>query len=340
MKIIPGFEFLKTKHCITGSILHVFRFHHCNVSEEMLLGLGSGVGFIYWQQKGTLPFLGGRANVGRSGESGLEVDAAAALGVKAIRHTTSSSHKAEHELLRRLEQNEPLAIQVDMGLLPYFPFFNQYHFGYHMVAAAGYDPATNEVTLADRDGVPHPVQFEQLSAARNSNYKPFPPANAWMEYNFDIYHAPRKETVKDAIRKCAQGMIQPPIKNLGIKGIQTAKQAMLAWPEKMEERDLVSACANVALYIRADAGTGGGLFRWMYADFLKEAAVILQNHALESAAADMTAAGTLWEQIADIAGQVKGKDSLVAYANDLSTCLDNLYEKEKITWSKLMECTN
>ena len=40
------------------------------------------VGFIYWHQKGTDPFLGGRANFERAGEEGLERTASRRLGVK------------------------------------------------------------------------------------------------------------------------------------------------------------------------------------------------------------------------------------------------------------------
>jgi hypothetical protein len=39
---------------------HLFEFHQCSINEEMLLGLGSGVGFVYWQQKNASSFLGGR----------------------------------------------------------------------------------------------------------------------------------------------------------------------------------------------------------------------------------------------------------------------------------------
>ncbi len=204
MRIIPGFEFLETKHCVTGSILHIFHFHNCPISEAMLLGLGDGVGFIYWQPKGEIPFMGGRTNTARKDpQDCLEVLAAERCGVRAVRHLTASSKKAEKALLDHLNANEPLAIQVDMGLLPYFPFFEQYHFGYHMVAAAGYDPQSGEVTLADRDARPYAVQLAQLNAARGSTFKPFPPQNAWMEYDFSGFHQPTHETLVLAMRKCA-----------------------------------------------------------------------------------------------------------------------------------------
>ena len=338
MRIIPGFKFLNTKHCITGSMLHLFHFHNCPISEEMLLGLGSGVGFIYWHPKGDIPFLGGRANTARNKKSTcLEVMAAERCGVTASRITTSSPSKAKKELLKQLVQDVPVMLQIDMGLLPYFPFYGQYHFGYHGVVAAGFDFQTNEITIADRDATPYTVQLTQVSQARNSSFKPFPPKNAWMEYDFCGFHQPGEAAIQQAILECAHDMLHPPIRNIGIRGIMTTKERLLAWPEKMDDKSLASACENVAMYIRADAGTGGGLFRWMYARFLDEAAVILRENNLHIASLDMQAAGDQWELIADIINSVKRPLDLINRQEELSAAFDEVARLEQSTWSRLWE---
>jgi hypothetical protein len=337
MKTIPGFEFLETKHCVTGSILHVFHYHHCPISEEMLLGLGNGIGFIYWQAKGDIPFMGGRANTARRDpQDCLEVLAAERCGVRALRNITTSSKKAQKALLDHLNADEPLAIQVDMGLLPYFPFFGQYHFGYHLVTAAGYDPQSGEVTLADRDAQPYPVQLAQVSAARGSTFKPFPPRNAWTEYDFSDFHQPTSKALTQAMQKCAADMLNPPTRNMGIKGIQTACQRILAWPEAMDDKTIAESSLNVALYVRADAGTGGGLFRWMYADFLRECAQRLDKPALTTAADDMQTAGTLWEAIADQIEQVHCAADLQMQSTRITDLFRETAVAEKSAWSGLL----
>lgn len=177
-KPFDGFQSLETHHCVTGSMLHIFEFNNCHISEEMLLGLGAGVGFIYWHQKGILPFLGGRANNGRAGEEGMERATCRRLGVGIELIHTGSKRKAEKELLDLLEAGHPVMLQVDMGYLPYFDFEGQeYHFGGHLVVAAGFDPKTRVVLVADRDLELHPVPWEALVQARGSTYKPFPPQN-------------------------------------------------------------------------------------------------------------------------------------------------------------------
>ena len=40
-------------------------YHHYGLPlpEEMLFGLGEGINFMYWEQKGSPPFIGGRGNI-------------------------------------------------------------------------------------------------------------------------------------------------------------------------------------------------------------------------------------------------------------------------------------
>ena len=118
MGLVPfaGVETFSTHHCVTGSIRRVFAFHHHPISEELLLGLGEGVGFIYWHMEGTPPLLGGRANTGRPGEEGMEATAGRRLGV-AVRCTrTTSARKAEEALVRSLSARAPSMLQVRHGI--------------------------------------------------------------------------------------------------------------------------------------------------------------------------------------------------------------------------------
>jgi hypothetical protein len=167
MQPLPGFKHFTSHHCVTGSLRHIYEFYGYPISEEMLLGLGEGVGFIYWHMKGTLPFLGGRANIERPGVEGLEkaLGRRCGVGVEALR--TTSAGKAQKTLLEMLQANQPVMLVLDMGFLPYFDFGGQeYHFGYHVVVACGYDPQTGQVLLADRDEALHPVSLETLEKAR------------------------------------------------------------------------------------------------------------------------------------------------------------------------------
>ena len=58
LKPIPGFKSLCTHHCITGSMRHIYDFHNHPISEELLLGLGAGLGFILLAHEGYDSFFG------------------------------------------------------------------------------------------------------------------------------------------------------------------------------------------------------------------------------------------------------------------------------------------
>src|SRR5699024_6920408 len=91
LRPFPGFATYTTRHCVTGSLKHIYEYHGYPVSEDLLLGLGCGLGFVYFHIKGSDPFYGGRANVARPGQEGLEKTAGRRTGVAVTSHSTSSA---------------------------------------------------------------------------------------------------------------------------------------------------------------------------------------------------------------------------------------------------------
>jgi butirosin biosynthesis protein H-like len=89
LRPFPRFAVYPTRHCVTGSLKHVYDCHGSPVSEGLLLGLGRGLGFVYFHIRGTDPFYGGRANLAGKDE-GLEKTAGRRTGVTVTSHTTSS----------------------------------------------------------------------------------------------------------------------------------------------------------------------------------------------------------------------------------------------------------
>jgi hypothetical protein len=93
-------------HCQTNSLAKIFYFNGRPVSEDMLLGLGSGMGFIYWKMKmgeEDYVFIGGRGN-----NKEFFNDIGQRTGVKIKNFATSSSKKAEEVLLKKLRNKEPV----------------------------------------------------------------------------------------------------------------------------------------------------------------------------------------------------------------------------------------
>lgn len=337
LKPLAGFKSLETHHCFTGSMRHIYEFHDYPVSEDLLLGLGAGVGFVYWHVKGTLPFYGGRANVGRPGEEGLAKTAGRRTGVRVESFQTGSARKAEKTLLDMLAIGEPVMIHVDMGFLPYFHFPVEYHFGRHIVVVAGYDPETRQVLIADRDEELHPVSLEDLARARGSKFKPFPPQHTWYTFDFSGKRPPEPEEVRQAIREVVTGMLEPPITNLGVKGIRKAARRTLKWPETMDEEQSRFACFNVFIMIDAEGGSGGGLFRYMYSRFLGEAAEITGDDRMIAIAGEFQRIGDRWQAVAETFKRASEADAPASLLSECVVPLDALADMEEAAWLQLRE---
>lgn len=87
-------------------------------------------------------------------------------------------------------------------------------------------PETGEVLLADREPIPHPVAWDTLERARGSRFAPLPPHHRWYSFDFGSAHPPTVDDVREAIGEACRGMLEPPIANLGVRGIRTATAAM------------------------------------------------------------------------------------------------------------------
>ena len=285
-------------HCQTNSLAKIFHYHKCPLSEDMLLGLGSGMGFMYWHQKGIPPFIGGRGNV-----KNFFQDLGNKISVKIEVKSTSSEKKAESTLLEKLVKREPVMVYGDMGFLPWFELPENYHFGGHTFVICGYN-GTDSVLASDMDpmasglkkGFYHSISLEQLCKARNSPYKPFPPKNAYLEFDFHEYHPPRDKDIYSSIHQTTDSMLSPPISNFGIKGIRRSAQEIMKWPRMFNDKELRMNLFTVYIFIEI-GGTGGGCFRYMYSRFLKEAAAITSNNTLEKVATIIHDSGKLFTEL-------------------------------------------
>ena len=328
---LQGFKSLKTHHCVTGSMRHVYVFNDHPISEEMLLGLGAGVGFIYWHQKGQVPFLGGRGMPKPS----VEEVAGRRTGVVIEPHTTSSARKAKQSLLALLDAGQPVMVQCDMGFLPYFDFGgSEYHFGGHVVVVCGYDPETEQVLVADRDGV-YPVSMEDLEKARGSTYKPFPPQRKWYTFDFCGKRQPTDDEVRQAIAEQVRPMLEPPISNIGVKGIRKASKLVPKWPDSLNEEALRWALFNAYVFISPVGGTGGGTFRYMFSRFLREAAEITGDVRLAESADAFQHIGDRWEEVGKAFKKASGADAPVTLLPAIAAPMMEIADLEEVAWSWL-----
>jgi len=337
--LLPGFTALPGCHCVTGSFRNVFTYHNYPISEEMLLGLGAGVGFVYWHAKGQAPFLGGRGN-----PKDFAADLSRRTSVRIGEHTSASPRAAERALLELLAAGQPVVVYADMPYLTYLGLPSDAHFGGHAIGVCGYDPARREVLVADlaarqtgyKDGTLNRLPLEQLARARDSRYRPFPPHNAWFTFDFSQAHPVQAADVRAAIHQAAQAMLNPPIQNLGVPGIRTAAHRARDWAKTMDLPQLRLALFNVYVFSEI-GGSGGGLFRSMQARFLDEAAALTGLPRLGDAARAFHACAARWTALANPLGGAFELEDPAALLPGLANGLEEAHQLEAEAWRIAVE---
>jgi hypothetical protein len=320
-------------HCVTNSLAKIFHHHHHPLSEDMLLGLGAGMGFIYWQMKmgpSTSVFIGGRGNA-----KDFYADLGRRTGVEIREVRTASAKKAEASLLLALASKSPVMLGGDMGRLPWFDLPPGYHFGGHAFVVCGFDGdktfLASDIQLKMtglKTGLYAPISLDQLREARSSPFKPFPPKNLQLEFDFRAFRPPGPEEIASAIQQSVDAHLNPPIKNFGVSGMRHTARELLRWPELFPDQELRMNLFNLYIFIEV-GGTGGGCFRYMYSRFLTEAAKITSNPALLEAAQKFDRCGRQFTAIASLFQDTRKVKNLAKRIQTASDQFRDLADREE-----------
>ncbi|MFX1300731.1 MAG: BtrH N-terminal domain-containing protein [Promethearchaeota archaeon] len=291
--VINDFNFFGGLHCETSAVRKIFLYHDLPISEEMLFGLGGGIGFIYWYVKQMpTPMVGGRGG-GRYFIEDAVRRAGAALKVK----RTTSSKKGHTWLLDKLASNQPAVLYGDMAYLPYMGVPEDAHFGQHVFVVYGVDEVADVVYISDRGQHGVSVTVEELKRARASKFPPWPPQHAIFDF-----HLPSKLTITykmvlEALHFTVDTMMNPPIRNLGLKGMEKWAELVVKWPKLFPGEKLWNALYQGFIYIET-GGTGGSSMRPMFTRYLREVSELFSMKGMERVIAKYEEAGKVWSKIA------------------------------------------
>ncbi len=279
-KIILDFEHLPGgKNCMTSCLWKLLHHLGYDITEEMLVGIASGLGFIYWKMKQMpTPFVGGM-NGGRFPTIlGIAVDR---LGGKWKVLKSSSMKRAHQHLRETLEMDQPALICADLGFLEYLSLGGDDHFGMHTILVYGIDESDDEAQISDRFATPITIPLSQLQMARASKYHPFPAENKLMQVFMPENLTPLQDIIPGAIKENADFMLNPPIANMGAKGILKWRDELPKYPKILKDnRTIAQALIEHFVYIEI-GGSGGSFFRRIYSQFLKEASKVMNDSELQ-----------------------------------------------------------
>lgn len=291
-KILDGFAHERGIHSDTSSLRDILSFSGHSLSEAAIFGLGEGLGFYYWKGKNLkYPLIGGRSGV-------LELDRRVSrnLGISLKICTSTSPRRAYDSMKEILLRDMPVMVHADIFYLRYLG--SSRHYGAHSIVVAGIDEGSGTAFIADRsmDGLVE-LPISQLMDARASISKPFPPRNRWMEFRFPGNIRIDDKVIMGAISRNSLEMLNSDIRNLGIGGIYYFANCLSSWRKEYGEKGLEKVCNEAYASIESH-DTGGGCFRYMYADFLRYAYDITGIDTLKDVSDGYRKAGTMWTHAA------------------------------------------
>jgi len=177
--------------------------------------------------------------------------------------------------------------------------------------------------------------MEDLEKARGSTYKPFPPKHKWYTFDFTDKRPPTTDDVRQAIIEQIQPMLEPPISNIGVKGIRKAARMVPRWPDSMGADEVRWALFNAYIFISPVGGTGGGTFRYMFSRFLREAAEITGDARMNESADEFRHIGDEWDELGEWFRQASEAHDPASALGECVAPLNALAELEETAWTRL-----
>jgi hypothetical protein len=148
---------------------------------------------------------------------------------------------------------------------------------------------------------------------------------------------PTASEVRLAIAEQATLMLEPPISNIGVKGIRKAASMVPRWPDRLDTDEVRLALFNAWIFISPTGGTGGGTFRYMFSRFLREAAGITGDARLEKGASEFQHIGDEWEKLGEWFRQTSEAPDPAAILPECVAPLHSLADLEQAAWTRLRD---
>lgn len=313
MKRIADFPNKPGKHCISTAIRDIFELNGYDFPEEFIFGLDSSLGFeLMGHDKPALQplFLGGKRTT-------FDGSICRSLGLTLIEGKPSDDEAAWREVQAYLDSGVPVMVQADMYYLDYFRS-NAFHFGGHMFVLTGYDEAERIVYVSERqdpllrekEGPFYRLSMDRLRQARGPiEGDPLSPDRKYYVFRFDreLSRAEIAEAVQKAVRFNAESYLNLSGELSGVSGIAGLRRSLSrrvdellggGLPKERAVKEIKKQLLMLAANIETN-GTGGGLFRSMYAAFLSFARREYGlSAAYDEASGRFEESGRLWSQIA------------------------------------------
>lgn len=323
MKIEPIKPF-NGQHCETTATGTLLLQLGLEMSEPMLFGIGEGLGYIFWNMKTMeLPFIGGRIK-----PDALTENIARNLNLELTVRETASTQKAWENVKALVDNGQVVGLKMDCYHLEYFT--KPFHFAGHYAALYGYDEDYAYLVDTVQQGGKAKTTLKSLALAR---------AEKGSMSSKNLYYTLQKTektfnlntVIVSAIKNNAALHINPPISNIGYKGIYKTGMEIIKWFNTSND---IEHDFRTTASMMEKAGTGGAIFRNLYRDFLKESYELLKLEKLKEGYEAFVEIASLWSSVIELFEKV-GQTKDFKYIQEASVLLKTLSEKERIAMENL-----
>jgi hypothetical protein len=279
---LDQFNHIAGVHCSSTSIQNIARFDGLDISEAMAFGLGEGVGFVFYRDEKLSPisrFNGRTAN--------FEEKFYAQIGNPIQWQGTW----VESLLSDAIQGNRPILAK---SFLAHLPYYDPADFPGHSIIVTAINETTQQVEIAD--SLTNQLQTISIEQFKQAISKHCPPLMRSFSYakapviNFKI----NDRLLRQSIINMANTMLSPPNSLEGLTAMKSAAQDIAEWGNT----DDWQWHAKFAYQSIEKRGTGGGAFRFLYADFLIEAAHYLPSIKKLKLAKNYKNIAVKWQQLA------------------------------------------
>ncbi len=312
MPTLTDYHHFSGQHWESGSLHNYYAYRNVLAphtgepySEALFMGVAGGIVFGYF----TFAYEGYDPHVALLTRNTFDPlnTTLARLGVIQEVRQTNRAEKGLANLLDTLTEGLPAIVWADMWSLPYNAFaYDEGMWGMMPIVVYGYDEAANVVAIADRAAVGLRITPAELAAsrARVKNVK----------FRIMTLDQPDPDKLAAAVTAgiwdCIKLFLEKPpkgsAKNWGIKGydywvdLLTKPKQRMSWEKEFPAGPKMYAGLRTAYSHFGVTGVRHDGEREHFAQFLEEAAVILQKPGLQQVAAGFRRSSVAWQQLATV----------------------------------------
>ena len=308
MPTLPNFTQFKGNYWDTASIRSVLDYQGAIAphtgepyNEAMMLGISGGIAFGYF----TFHYKGYDPQVNLLTRNTFDPMQRIfdRLGIEVKQVRTASPDRAAKNIVKAIESGKAPIIRPDIYSLDYYGFPpDDMTWGCMPMVCFGFDP-DGDAMLADRSRLPWNVPAADLIKAMGRVKKDRYGLMLLGEPDNDLLPAAIRAGLRDTVQLMLEKPPKGAARNFGIKALQYWQDMLKGSGKGSWKREYGAGAAMMAAHTSAYTfltpafGKTFHADRDLYADFLRQAAVALEEDALNDVAALYDKAAKAWENV-------------------------------------------